>query len=216
VTERAERAGRGRAGRAGAAVGRIGRVLCPRLLAALPRPVALDPPAPGDLARCGPGSWIAAPATIVGAEQVALGTGVIVMEQAEIRAVPAAGAAEPLVVIGDGTRLARFATIWATVGVEIGAGVGTSDAVAIIDCWRPPGAPAGAIPDPPAGRVVIGDGAYLGAGCVIGPGVVIGRSAYVGEGAVVTSDVAAHTVVYGNPARPTRHWTAEAGWRAAG
>lgn len=51
----------------------------------------------------------------------------------------------------------------------------------------------------------VGQGASVGAGAVIGPGVTIGRHALVGMGAVVTRDVPAHALVFGNPAR-RRGW----------
>lgn len=57
------------------------------------------------------------------------------------------------------------------------------------------------------GNVHIGDHAYIGTGAVIRQGtpdkpLVIGEGAVVGMGAVVTKDVAPHTTVVGNPARP--------------
>lgn len=56
------------------------------------------------------------------------------------------------------------------------------------------------------GNIHIEDHAYIGAGAVIKQGLpdkplVIGKGAIVGMGAVVTKDVAAGTVVVGNPAR---------------
>ena len=48
---------------------------------------------------------------------------------------------------------------------------------------------------------VIRRGASIGAGTVILPGVTVGDFAMVGAGAVVTRDVPAHGLVYGNPAR---------------
>lgn len=47
-------------------------------------------------------------------------------------------------------------------------------------------------------------GASIGANATILAGVTIGRHAMVGAGAVVTSDVPAHAVVVGNPARVVR------------
>jgi len=44
-------------------------------------------------------------------------------------------------------------------------------------------------------------GASVGAGAVVLPGLSIGPWAMIGAGAVVTSDVPAHAVVRGNPAR---------------
>ncbi len=51
------------------------------------------------------------------------------------------------------------------------------------------------------GRILVREGASLGAGAIIVAGVTIGRFALVGAGAVVTRDVPDHGLVYGNPAR---------------
>ncbi len=45
------------------------------------------------------------------------------------------------------------------------------------------------------------EGATIGAGACIGPGIVIGPYAMVGMGSVVVSDVPAHGLFFGNPAR---------------
>jgi acetyltransferase-like isoleucine patch superfamily enzyme len=51
------------------------------------------------------------------------------------------------------------------------------------------------------GDVVIGDRVWIGYRAIILPNVTIGEGAVVAAGAVVTRDVAAFTVVAGNPAR---------------
>jgi len=51
--------------------------------------------------------------------------------------------------------------------------------------------------DPPT---VVGNGASIGANSTILPGIVIGEYAVVGAGSVVTKDVPAWAIVYGNPA----------------
>ena len=48
--------------------------------------------------------------------------------------------------------------------------------------------------------ILIQRGASIGAGAVVLPGVTVGEFAMVGAGAVVTRDVPAHGLVYGNPA----------------
>ena len=52
--------------------------------------------------------------------------------------------------------------------------------------------------------ISIADGVWIGGGALVLPGVSIGENAVVGAGAVVTKDVAANTVVVGNPARVVR------------
>ncbi len=52
-----------------------------------------------------------------------------------------------------------------------------------------------------ARHTLVKKGASLGANCTIVCGVTIGEYAFVGAGAVVTKDVPAHALVYGNPAR---------------
>ncbi len=59
-----------------------------------------------------------------------------------------------------------------------------------------------------ASGIAIGDGAWLGAGCVVLDGVTVGEGAVIGAGAVVTKDVPAHTVALGVPARIVRDYAA--------
>ena len=58
--------------------------------------------------------------------------------------------------------------------------------------------------------VRIMDGVWIGANATILPGVTIGPGAIVAAAAVVTSDVAADTIVAGTPARVVRHLDAHA------
>jgi maltose O-acetyltransferase len=52
--------------------------------------------------------------------------------------------------------------------------------------------------------VTVEDGVWLGAGALVCPGVTIGENTVVGAGAVVTRDLPAGVVAYGNPARVAR------------
>jgi len=51
------------------------------------------------------------------------------------------------------------------------------------------------------GKILVRQGASLGAACVLIAGVTVGRWAMVGAGAVVSHDVPDHALVAGNPAR---------------
>ena len=50
-------------------------------------------------------------------------------------------------------------------------------------------------------KTLVERGASIGSGSVILPGLTIGRGSLIGGGSVVTKDVAANTIVVGNPAR---------------
>ena len=52
--------------------------------------------------------------------------------------------------------------------------------------------------------VTIADNVWLGAGVIVCPGVTIGNDTVVGAGAVVTRDLPAGVVAYGNPAKARR------------
>lgn len=54
------------------------------------------------------------------------------------------------------------------------------------------------------GKIIIGKGAWIGAGAMILPNVTIGERAVVGAGAVVTKDVPPYTIVVGVPAKAIR------------
>ena len=52
--------------------------------------------------------------------------------------------------------------------------------------------------------ITIGDNVWLGGGVIVCPGVTIGNNTVVGAGAVVTRDLPANVVAFGNPARVVR------------
>lgn len=51
------------------------------------------------------------------------------------------------------------------------------------------------------GKVVIGEGAYIGVNAVVLPNVTIGRCAIIGAGAIVTKDIPDYAIAVGCPAR---------------
>lgn len=120
----------------------------------------------------------------------------------------------PGVVLGDNCKIQNLAQVYDPAvlgkGVFIGpAAVLTNDiypravdpdgTLKSVDGWQAQG-------------VTIGDGASIGAHSVIRSGVTIGPWALIGAGAVVVSDVPAHSMVLGNPAR-LAGWVGRAGVR---
>ncbi len=107
------------------------------------------------------------------------------------------------VVIGDRCKVQNRASIFHGVTLEDGVFVGPH-AVFANDRFPRAVTPEGVLKsddDWEEGPVLVAHGASVGAGAVVLPGVTIGAWALVAAGAVVTSDVPAHAIVKGNPAR---------------
>lgn len=52
--------------------------------------------------------------------------------------------------------------------------------------------------------VTIGDGCWIGGGVIILPGIKVGTSSVIGAGSVVTKDIPANCIAFGNPCRVIR------------
>jgi maltose O-acetyltransferase len=108
------------------------------------------------------------------------------------------------ITIGDGTfvnfdcvmldiaPIALGATCWLATQVQLLAATHPIDPIPRRDGWEY-GAP-----------ITIADNVWLGGGAIVCPGVSIGEDTVVGAGAVVTRDLPAGVVAYGNPARVVR------------
>jgi maltose O-acetyltransferase len=105
------------------------------------------------------------------------------------------------VVVLDGARV--------TIGddVQIGPGVQLLTAVHPLDSVERRGGTETAKP------VTIGDGAWLATGVIVCPGVSIGDDVVVGAGSVVTKDLPAGHLCFGNPCRVIREIRGGAGPR---
>ena len=133
----------------------------------------------GAFAEFGAASVLQPPVRLNGEERIAIGSGVFIGEGSWLL-VPEPGVGVALR-IGDGTAISDHH-----------------------HAFEDPGRPVieqGLIEARP---VEIGDGAWLGENVVVCPGVTIGRGAVVGANAVVVSDVPAHSLAVGVPARVVR------------
>jgi acetyltransferase-like isoleucine patch superfamily enzyme len=150
------------------------------------------------------GSHIVNPDSLHKTEAISIGRSVMIGKGARIEAVGKWDRKEPKIVIGDGTSIQGYFHCGAAASVRIGrdvliAGrVYISDHDHVYDDAQLPPARIRALTTKP---VVIGDGTWLGEGCVILKGVTIGERAVVGANAVVICDVLPLTVVGGVPAR---------------
>ena len=105
--------------------------------------------------------------------------------------------------IGDNVKIQNRASVYHGVTLESGVFVGPH---VIFTNDKSPRAinPDGSLKsddDWELGRILVKQGASLGAGSIIVTGVTIGRFAMIGAGSVVTRDVPDYGLVYGNPAR---------------
>lgn len=117
--------------------------------------------------------------------------------------------------LGDRVTVKNGVMVWE--GVSVADDVFIGPGVVFTNDLRPrsPRAPAAAAryrTKAWLSTTTVGRGASIGANATIGSGITIGEFAMVGAGAVVTSDVAAHAVAFGVPAR-ARGWACACGAR---
>jgi acetyltransferase-like isoleucine patch superfamily enzyme len=107
------------------------------------------------------------------------------------------------ITIGDACFFAGGVRILAAGSIEIGDACLFAKSVTVTDSdWH--GLYDRVDPRPACKPVKIGNNVWIGDGALIGKGVTIGDNAVIGARAVVVRDVAANTVVAGNPARPVK------------
>jgi acetyltransferase-like isoleucine patch superfamily enzyme len=99
--------------------------------------------------------------------------------------------------LGDGSFIGR-ASLYCTGGIRIGKNVNVSDGAVIITAKHDVNSPKFEAKYQP---ITIEDWAWIATNAIVLAGVTIGEGAVVAAGAVVTKDVAAYSVVGGNPAK---------------
>lgn len=105
--------------------------------------------------------------------------------------------------IGDNVKIQNYVSVYHGVAIEDGVFVGPH--VCFTNDMRPravnPDGSLKAADDWTLSETRVKKGAALGANSTIRCGITIGEWAMVGSGSVVTKDVPAHGLVYGNPAQ---------------
>jgi acetyltransferase-like isoleucine patch superfamily enzyme len=135
---------------------------------------------------------------------ISIGRNVQIRKGARLEAVDVDASAGPRLIIGDGTAIQFYFHCGAAACVTIGRNVLMGGRVYITDhdhSYDEPDRSARESPRLTVAPVEIGDGAFLGEGCVILKGVRVGKRAVVAANAVVTRDVPDFAVVAGVPAR---------------
>jgi acetyltransferase-like isoleucine patch superfamily enzyme len=138
---------------------------------------------------------------------IELGSGTIVMHGAILHVYNFRGLPHAGIRIGRDSLIGEYCVIRGQGGVTIGDRVYTSphsQIMAVNHVFDDPDVPF-TEQGITAEGIVIEDDVWIGSGAVITDGVRIGRGAVVAAGAVVTSNVVAHTVVGGVPARLLKH-----------
>ncbi|WP_330164985.1 acyltransferase [Catellatospora vulcania] len=105
--------------------------------------------------------------------------------------------------LGDHTSLNPYAVVRGPVRLGSGVRVGAHASLVGFNHSADPDKPIHQQPIVAKG-VVVGDDVWIGSNAIVLDGVTIGDHAVIGAGAVVTKDVAAWSVMVGNPARRIR------------
>lgn len=185
------------------------------LLRWVPKPVFARPAGLGSL---GSNSYVIEPYKIRSPHRVHIGDNVSIGERSFLSVIESDHGLDydPVLRIGDDVQIGDDVFIHCAGGVEIESGAGLSARVFVGDSGRDYENPSQAgdllIGEPAAVRIC--SHAVIGVGALVLEGVTVGQRAFVGAGSVVTRDVPARSVVFGNPARVIRRWDEQAGaWR---
>lgn len=153
-------------------------------------------------------SVIRPPASLHGTERIEIGSDVCVGRNAWLLAhEDNSSRPESVLRIGDGCRFGDGLFLSACTQVRIGNRVLAGRYLHISDHQHAHSDPGVAVMDQGVtdGRAVtIGDGSWIGQGVVVCPGVSIGEHSVIGANSVVRSDIPAHSVAAGAPAKVIR------------
>jgi len=151
------------------------------------------------------------PTTIFNEQYISIGSHTMIGQHVALSAGMIPGqlcVTSPVVRIGDRCLIGRGSGIVGHFSIEIGNDVWTGHHVYITDQnhgYEDISKPISQQTQPER-AVRIGDGSWLGHGCIVLPGVSIGRHVVVGANSVVTHDLPDYCVAVGAPARVIRQF----------
>ena len=152
------------------------------------------------------------PTTIFNEQYISIGSHTMIGQHVALSAGMIPGqlcVTSPVVRIGDRCLIGRGSGIVGHFSIEIGNDVWTGHHVYITDQnhgYEDVSRPISQQTQPER-AVRIGDGSWLGHGCIVLPGVTIGHHVVVGANSVVTHDLPDYCVAVGAPARVIRQFT---------
>lgn len=166
-------------------------------------------------AEIGKKSLIYKPLLLSGTQFVHIGEGTLIRPGARIEAILLDPKRPPRIDIGSNVNIEQNVHIVCTSHIRIGNNVSITGNCSIVDTNHPyldveNPVKIGARIDPSPAPVEIGDGTFVGVGCVFLPGVRIGKYCVLGANSTITRDIPDYSVAAGNPARVQRRYDAEA------
>jgi acetyltransferase-like isoleucine patch superfamily enzyme len=123
---------------------------------------------------------------------------------------------EGRLIISDGCFVNHDCLIDAAADVTLGRNVALANRVALLTSGHDMDDPRSRAGTRTLRPIVVGDGAWLGAGVTVLGGVTVGEGAVVAAGSVVRADVPPHTLWAGVPARFVRDLPVDAAFLDAG
>lgn len=155
--------------------------------------------------RFGPGSRVMESGEFSRPEEISIGAGVFIRDGYWFNLVAPGQDGSPKIVIGDGSQCNRGLNISAVNRVELERNVLIGPNVYISDTdhqYREIGIPVlSQWITSASGRVLVGEGSWIGAGAVIVGNVRIGKGSVVGANSVVVRDIPDFCVAAGTPAQ---------------
>jgi len=157
-------------------------------------------------AEMGRGTLLYKPLLLSGTEFIRIGSGTLIRQGARIEALLLDPGQPPSIEIGNNVNIEQNVHIICSSRIRIGDDVTITGNCSVVDTTHPfqdidDPVKIGARIDPTPRPVEIGEGTFVGIGCVILPNVRIGKHCVVGSNSTVTHDIPDYCVAIGSPAR---------------